>query len=757
MFTNFTEEARKVLTIAKKECNELKHPYIGTEHLLLAILKTKNDVRDKLFEYKINYENFKNEIINIIGIGTKTSNLTIYTPLLKRVLENAIIDAKEFNNGDVSINGLFASLLEEGEGVALRLLVELKIDLEELYSEFNYTLINKKKKKKKLIIDELGEDLVSKADFFDPVIGRDNEIKRILEILSRRTKNNPILVGDAGVGKTAIIEGISKLIAENKVPASLKKKRIISLDMASIVAGTKYRGEFEEKLKKIIKEVEENNDIILFIDEIHTLVGAGGAEGAIDASNIFKPALARNKLRCIGATTYDEYKKYIEQDSALERRFQKVVIKETSMEDTKKILMNLKPIYEKYHNVILKENIIDLIIEMTHKYIHDRYEPDKSIDILDEVCASVSLKENKKIKTYYKLEENYQSLIQNRTKAIINNNYQDAFKLKDNENNTLKLMHKLESEIRKNNKEVTKNDVAKIISERSDIPVYEILKQNKKIINNITQNLKKNIIGQDKIVNEIIRIATKIKLGFTNGCYSVLLAGPTGSGKTLLAETLGKSMNMNVLRLDMSEYTESHSTSKIIGSPPGYIGYNDNKYILDKIKTKPYTILILDEIEKAHQSVLNLFLQILDNNKIKDSMGRTIYFNNVFIIMTSNIGFNDKQVGFKRNNSYILNKLKEYFSLPFINRLDNILLFDNITDQAITLIIKNKINFLKNKYNIKISSKIVNEIKESSLFKEYGARKIDKLILDLESDIIERLISNEKGFKITSFKEKSIV
>ena len=757
MFTNFTEETRKVLTLAKKECNELKHPYVGTEHLLLGILKTNNDVSEKLKTYKIDYNIFKKEIINIIGIGTKTSELFLYTPLLKRIIENAIIDAKEFSNGDVSISGLFASLLEEGEGVALRLLLDLKVDLDALYTEFSYTLITKKKKKKKLMLEELGKNLVDTAEFLDPVIARDKEIKRVLEILSRRTKNNPVLVGHAGVGKTAIVEGISKLIHDNQVPNSLKKKKIISLDMASIVAGTKYRGEFEEKLKKIISEVEENDDIILFIDEIHTLVGAGGAEGAIDASNIFKPALARNKLRCIGATTYDEYKKYIEPDSALERRFQKVEIKETSLEDTKKILMNLKPIYEKYHNVFLKENIIDYILEMTNKYIYDRYEPDKSIDILDEVCASVSLKENKKIKSYNKLEEDYNNLIKTRNKAIINNNYQDAFLIKDNENNTLNKMNRLKNEINNTNNEVTKKDVAKIISEKSNIPVYEILKQNKKIVNNIRKNLNNTIIGQDKVIDEITKAATKIKLGFTNKCYALLFAGPSGVGKTLLAETLGKSLNMNILRLDMSEYSESHSASKIVGSPPGYVGYSDNKHVLDKIRNDPYTVLILDEIEKAHPNVLNLFLQILDNNKIKDSTGKTIKFSNVIIIMTSNIGFANNQVGFNKSKTHIINKLKETFSLPLINRIDNICLFEPITEEAITLIIKNKINNLKNKYHIKISPKVINEIRDLTDFSIYGARKVDKLILDLESNIIEKIIRNEKDFKITSFKEKSIV
>ena len=758
MFTNFTEEARKVLATAKKECTDLMHPYIGSEHLLLAILKSENDVSTKLKEYNINYQVLKKEIINVIGIGKEKNELFLYTPLLKRVIENAIVDAKEFSNGDVTINGLFASLLEEGEGVALRIMLELKVDLDELYSEFNYNLLTKKKKKKKLMLDELGENLVTKAEFFDPVIGRDNEIKRVLEILSRRTKNNPILVGNAGVGKTAIVEGISKLIYENKVPVNLRNKRIINLDMASLVAGTKYRGEFEEKLKKIIKEVEENDDIILFIDEIHTLVGAGGAEGAIDASNIFKPALARNKLRCIGATTLQEYKKFIEPDSALERRFQKVVINETNESDTKKILLSLKPIYEKYHHVIIKENILDFILKMTHKYIYDRYEPDKSIDILDEVCASVSLKENKKIKNYYNLEKEYNELIKTKNEAIISNDYQIAFTLKEKENNLLKKISKLENQISYANNVVSKSDVAKVISDKTGIPAYEIMQNNKKVIKQIKKALFEEIIGQDKVLEETIKIASKIKFGYTNGCVSLLLAGSSGVGKTMLAKTLSKCMNMPLIRLDMSEYTESHSVSKIIGSPPGYVGYSDHKYVLDRIKNKPYTILLLDEIEKAHPSIINLFLQVLDNNQMKDSAGNIVRFDNVFIIITSNVGFDKSKVGFNNNiRKQVINDLQEVLSIPIINRIDNVIVFDRINEKAINDIVSKKVNYLKKKYRVKINNKVIKEIVEKTNYLEYGARKVDKLILSLENLILDKIINGEKDLCITSFKEKSIV
>ena len=394
MFNNFTEEARKVLIEAKNEMQNLKHPYVGSEHLLLAILKYNKEIKDKLRDYNLTYDKLKSQIIKIIGVGSKKNDYFLYTPLLKRIIETSMIDSRENNNGCVTVNHLFSAILEEGEGVAIRIMLGMNLDLDELYHHFTPKIINTKKGEK-LIIDEIGVDLTKQAieNEIDPVVGRDDEIKRILEILSRRKKNNPILIGDAGVGKTAIVEELSRLISIGEVPRNLKNKRIISVDMASTVAGTKYRGEFEERIHKMLDELENNDNIILFIDEIHTIVGAGGAEGAIDASNIFKPALARNKMRLIGATTTEEYKKFIENDRALERRFQKVYIGEPKYDKLKEILLKIKKIYENYHHVLIKDDLIDLIIELSNKYIYDRKQPDKAIDILDEVCAHVSLKE----------------------------------------------------------------------------------------------------------------------------------------------------------------------------------------------------------------------------------------------------------------------------------------------------------------------------------------------------------------------------
>ncbi|MDD2435334.1 MAG: ATP-dependent Clp protease ATP-binding subunit [Bacilli bacterium] len=769
IFNNFTEEARKILIRAKEEMHELKHPYVGSEHLLLAILKDDNNISKKLKEYDFDYHVFKEEIINVVGVGTKANDYFLYTPLLKRVMEGATIDSKENNNGEVTINHLFSSLLEEGEGVAIRIMLGMNIDIDNLYNEFAYKVNNKVKKHKKLLLEELGIDLTNKAlnNELDPVVGRDKEIKRIIEILSRRTKNNPILIGEAGVGKTSIIEELSQMIVKCEVPLSLKNKRIISLDMATSVAGTKYRGEFEERIKKILKEVEENDEIILFIDEIHTLVGAGGAEGAIDAANIFKPALARNKLRCIGATTLDEYKKYIENDRALDRRFQKVFIEAPSMETLKQILIKLKPIYESYHKVIINDDIIDLIIDLSEKYIYDRNQPDKAIDIMDEVAAKVSLMEEKELTNYRELNKQLQTTINHKNDAIINNDFQLASKHKKKENLLMDKINNLEMKIYNQDtiKIVTKEDIASIISLKTKIPVYELLNESSSSVNNFKNNLNE-IIGQEKTIDALIKISKKIKLGFKqeNRCYSMMFVGNSGVGKTELAKIFSNNLvgQENVIKLDMSEYSEGHSISKIVGAPPGYVGYSDNKNILEEIRNHPNSVLILDEIEKAHQNIINLLFQVLDDGKIKDSKGNIVRFDNVIIIMTSNIGFNDCSIGFNKNEHAVLTKLKESFSISFINRIDNVLIFDDLNQKKMEQIINKKLERLKERYKkkeivIKIDEGIVGEILELSNYQEFGARKIDKIINDnLDNLIIDKVIDNQKNITIITLKESSI-
>ena len=761
MFGNFEEEARKVLVNAKKEMYELNHPYVSSEHLLLAILKGNNEISDKLKNFDLDYNRFKDEIIKIIGKGSKHSEWFLYTPLLKRILENAVIDAKDNNNGVVTIDHLFTSLLDEGEGVAIRILIGMNIDIDELYSEFVNKIVSKKSGKK-LLIDDIGVDLNKKAlnGNLDPVTGRDEEIKRVLEILSRRCKNNPLLIGEAGVGKTAIVEELANMIVRGEVPLALRNKRIISLDMASAVAGTKYRGEFEERMNKILKEIEENNDIILFIDEIHTLVGAGGAEGAIDASNIFKPALARGKIRCIGATTTLEYKKYIEKDSALERRFQTVMINEPSKKTVKSILMNLKDIYEGYHKVIIDEDIIDLIINLSSKYIYNRNEPDRSIDILDEVSAKVSLKESKDLKEYGTYNKKLKEVIKNKKKAIIDNDFDRASQFKNEEFSLMNKINNLELSLyKKHDRKVTKLDVASVINMKTGIPIYEILNEKSKLIKHTEKILSKHIVGQDEALKEVSKVAKKIKLGFNDKCFSFLFCGPSGVGKTLLAKTFGENLVGvdNIIRLDMSEYKEAHSISKLIGSPPGYVGYDDNTDIFEEIRNKPYSLLILDEIEKAHTNIINLFLQILDEGKVKNSKGKIIRFDNVVIIMTSNVGFHEINVGFNNSNSKI-SRLNDNFSIPFMNRVDKVICFNFLNEDNILKIIRMQLRDFKNKYSdkikIKISKDVENEILSLSNYEEYGARKISKIIKDrLESFVIDEIIDGKTEVYIKNLKQ----
>ena len=756
MFGNFTEEARGIIVRAKKEMYNLKHPYVGSEHLLLAILKDNNDISKKLKKYGITYDKLKEEIINVIGIGSKETEWFLYTPLLKRIMENAIIDSKENNNGEVTIEHLFTSLLEEGEGVAIRIMIGMDIDIDKLYEEFSYKFVNKSQKNKSLLLEELGIDLTKKAKNkeLDPVIGREEEIKRIEEILCRRTKNNPLLIGPAGVGKTALVEELSRMITNEEVPFNLKNKKIINLDMASLVAGTKYRGEFEDRVRKILKEAEENDEIILFIDEIHTLVGAGGAEGAIDASNIFKPALSRGKLRLIGATTIEEYKKFIKPDRALDRRFQTINIEIPDKNKVINILKKIKPIYEKYHNVIVSNEIIEQIAYLSEKYVYDRFEPDKSIDILDEVCSLVNLKENNKIKKYNNIKKEIKKIIEQKKNAIMNQDFEQASLLKMKENKLTNEINIMELNSENKRKKVTKEDVGEVIYKKTNIPVYELLDKKQEIIKNIEENLRANIIGQNEAIENLINITKRIKLGFKdNNCYSMLFCGPSGVGKTMTAQTFGKNLvGKNIIRLDMSEYIEPHSVSKLIGPPPGYVGYNEEN-ILEEIKNKPHSVLILDEIEKAHPNIINLFLQVLDNGKIKDSKGNYVKFNNITIIMTSNIGFEEKSIGFSKNENKITTKLKEHFSIPFINRIDNIIVFNELTKQDIEQLIENKIFNIKRKYlkeiTLKIDENVINEIIEESNYKEFGARKIDKIIKDkIENQIIDKIIENEKTINI---------
>ena len=741
---NFTEESRSLLISAKEEMYKLKHSYVGTEHLLLAILKS--NLKNRLNKYNITYEIALKNIKKIVGVGTKETDLFLYTPVLKRIIENSIIDSKD-NNTDVTPEILFLNFLEEGEGVGIRILLISNIDLDKLYLEFKDNYKNKKNKNNE-IINELGCNLNELN--IDPVIGREKEINRIIEILSRRSKNNPILIGEAGVGKTAIVEELSKRIKEGKVPSKLLGKKIIKVDMASVVAGTKYRGEFEEKIKKLINAVSDDHNIILFIDEIHTIVGAGGAEGAIDASNILKPALARNEISLIGATTISEYKKFICEDKALERRFQKVIIEEPNTMETINIITNLVPIYEKFHNVKINKKDIENIVKLSNKYIKDRHEPDASIDILDEVCSRVSLKESKKDLEYKKIVNEYNKINLQKKELIKKEKYEEALKIKEIEKYYLDKINTLELYRKKDVNKVTINDIANVIKDKCNLPIYEILGFNKKTINNIIRDINNVFYGQYNVKEKIAYLIKKVKLGYTdNKCISYMFLGPTGCGKTYLAEILSKKLvNDNVVTLDMVDYKDPSSINKLIGTTPGYVGYKDNNNIFEIIKTKPNSILILDKIDEACNDVIKLFSQILDSSKIRDSKGEYIYFNNVIIIMTSSLNCNN--LGFKPNENY---NLKEYFSESFINKIDEIIVFDNLDKKTVEKIIKNRINELVNKYDIQIhyDNTIIDEIINMSEYKLYGASKINSIINNkINNLIINELINNNKKIHLTT-------
>ena len=735
MFSKFDENAQKVLLLAKKEMSDLCHPYVGSEHLLLAILhNVELQVTKLLNEYGITYDIYKNEIIKVIGIGKTTNTWFLYTPLLKRIIENAIYDSKDDDNL-VTVERLFISLLEEGEGVANRILLGMNIDVDFLYEKFiNTFLYSKSRKNKKLLLEEYAVDLNNKYedDEFDPVIGRDIQIDRIIEILLRRTKNNPLLIGDAGVGKTAIVEELVRRIVLKNVPKKLENVHIYSISLSSLVAGTKYRGEFEERINKIIEEVEDDPDVILFIDEIHTLVGAGGADGAIDASNILKPYLSRGKIRIIGATTKNEYSKYLEKERALDRRFQKVYINEPETDVVKDILIGSKSIYEKFHGVEISDEIIDSIVDLTIKYVNQGFLPDKAIDVLDEACSRASLIDNSYEKRIKRDSLKIEEIKKEKNKAIILHDYKLALELRDkqekleNDYNKLCINYDVTSE----RKKLTLDHVYDVLYERTKIPIKLINSfDSKKIYNYLT----KIVLGQNDSIKKIVDILSNVK---KNVPISLFLVGKSGVGKTFFVKEYAKLLypKDSFIKLDMSEYKEKHSISKIIGSPPGYLGYDDNNFVLARVKQNPYCILLLDEFEKAHPDVIRLFLQVFDDGRMTTSSGEIVDFSNALIFMTSNIGTAKECIGFKyRNEEFIQNKLKEFLGIEFVNRLDSIVFFDNISEKTIEKIINNKLKALgKNDF----SPEIVDKIKKECEYSKFGVRKIDRLIDKYIKDLI---------------------
>ena len=753
MFSKYDEEAKKVLVNMQKEMVSLKHPYIGSEHLLLSLLKYGNkDIVNKFKDVGVTYDVFRNELIKVVGIGKSNNDFYLYTPLLRSILESANIDSSDKGKKQVDTSDLFLALFEEGEGVAIRILLGMDVDVDSLYDDF---YVSKKTKNVKLSVETFGIDLNKKCSNgeIDPVVGRDREISRLLEILSRRTKNNPLLLGDAGVGKTAIVEELARRLETSNVPSKLIGKRIISVSMASLVAGTKYRGEFEERLEKIISELEDNDDVILFIDEIHTLVGAGGAEGAIDASNILKPALARGKIKVIGATTTSEYKEFIESDKALSRRFQIVVVEEPSLDETINILKKLRPIYENYHKVKISDDVISEIVSLSDRYIYDRKMPDKAIDVMDEVCSrtSVSLYKSDNMNEIIDKLSEVKNL---KNESIMNNNFNEAFLYKKTEMILEDKKNKIElKSANKCYRKIKKDDVFKIVEEKSKIPIY---RDTVRAFDKFETFISNAVFGQDEAIKLVCDTFKKNSFSRAKGKpISFLFVGPTGVGKTLLAKEYGKYFyGDNIIRVDMSEYRESHSVSKMIGSPPGYVGYTDNKNVFEQVKDNPYSLIILDEIEKGSREVINLFLQVLDEGEAKNSKGEVINFSNTTIIMTSNLGCAKSSIGFSDNVNY--EDINKFFGLEFVNRIGNVVKFNKIDDVTSRRLVNSKLSNLRKFYKNKdivcsFSNKLVSEIVNLCQYEKYGARKIDGIISDrVESVIIDKILEGVDRVRIDS-------
>ena len=703
MFNNFGFIGSKILKDAEEERKNLSHPYVGSEHLLLAILKNKSKTKEILEDYGLTYKKFRQELIDIVGIPKKNIDVNLYTPLLKRILSSALSDAKENNKGIVTESHLIVALLDEGEGIAIRIMIGMNINIDDLYDELRVK--PQDIKKEKLEIFNIGRVLNDKVEEFDEVIGRDKEINEVIEVLLRKKKSNPLLIGPAGVGKTAIVEELAKRINAKDVPFPLLNKKIIDLPMGDLVSGTKYRGEFEERLTKIIKEVIKNKDIILFIDEVHTMVNAGGAEGAINAGDILKPYLARGELKVIGATTTEEYEKFIAKDKALERRFETILVTEPSLDETKEILLGLKSSYENHHNIKITNKNIDDIVFLANKYLFKKKNPDKTIDLLDSICAYVKRKNILK-EDLIALEQKVEALTKQKEKYVLDNLFDKAL-------DTCLKLNEIEQEINalKQNKsdEITYMDILKVIEQKSNIPLF-INKD--ELLNKIKEALFVNILYEDKALNKLI---DNLKIFYNNErSLKLLLTGPSGVGKTSCVKILKEVTKNNLIRLDMSEYKDQTSLSKLIGTHGGYIGYND-PFIFKEVKYNPYSIILVDELEKAHSSIINLFLQIMDEGFIHDAHGETIDFSHTLIIMTSNVG-GKENVGFINQGS---EELQEFFSEEFLGRFDDIISFNKITkEQALT--------FLKTK--LKDDTINYEELLKDTSYEKYGFRYLKKLI-----------------------------
>ena len=775
MMYQFTNRAQKALELANEIAIELGHNYIGTEHLLYGLVKEGTGVASRvLTQQGVTPEDIVQKIEELIG---KNENANIeeigFTPRTKGVIENAFIESRKNGSQYIGTEHLLYGIMREGDSVAVRIMMDLGVNSQILYNHLingvKEETINSKdsgSKTKKLgsynqtqTLNQYGVDLTKKAieGKLDPVIGRKDEIERVIQILSRRMKNNPCLIGEPGVGKTAVVEGLAEKIIAEDVPEMLKNKRVVSIDISSMVAGAKYRGDFEERIKKCLEEVRKVGDVILFIDEIHTIVGAGSAEGAVDAANILKPLLARGEVQVIGATTLNEYRKYIEKDSALERRFSPVTVNEPTEEETIQILQGLRDKYEAHHNVEIGEDAIKAAVELSSRYINDRFMPDKAIDLIDEAASKLKMRTYTRPENLNKIEEKVNSYEKEKEEAIRVQDFEKAAKLRDKEREMKQKLEKEKEKWESKNKssvtKLTKEDIAEVIASWTGIPAKRITEDENEKLKHLEDNLHKRVIGQNEAVTAISKAIRRSRVGLKDPnrpIGSFLFLGPTGVGKTELSKALAEVLFGNenaMIRVDMSEFMEPHSVSKLIGAPPGYVGYDEGGQLTEKIRRKPYSVILFDEVEKAHPDVMNMLLQILEDGRLTDSNGRTVNFKNTVIIMTSNIGarlITDKTtLGFGINKESekeyentkkdVMAELKKQFRPEFINRIDEIIVFHKLTENETNQIIRIMLDKVKSRLkeqniNIDFDESIIKYVAKNGIDVNYGARPLRRTI-----------------------------
>lgn len=792
MFGRLTERAQRVLAHAQEEAIRLNHNNIGTEHLLLGLVKEPDGIAAKvLAAYNITEEKVVQEVEQLIGHGTDMGGTIQYTPRAKKVIELSLDEARKLNHNFVGTEHILLGLIRENEGVAARVLANLDLNITKARSQVVKLLGSPEmdakghgeaKAQGTPTLNGLARDLtvIAKDGTLDPVIGRADEVTRIIEVLSRRTKNNPVLIGEPGVGKTAIVEGLAQAIVNNEVPETLKGKRVMSLDMGTVVAGTKYRGEFEERLKKVMDEIHAAGNIILFIDELHTLIGAGGAEGAIDASNILKPALARGEIQCIGATTLEEYRKYIEKDAALERRFQPVQVDEPNVEDAIEILRGLRDRYEAHHRIQISDEALVAAVKMSDRYISDRFLPDKAIDLIDEASSKVRLRNYTTPPSLKELEAELEKVKNEKDAAVHSQEFEQAAALRDKQSQLEKQLDETKKEWQKtqgsNNTSVTPDDIAIVVANWTGIPLNKIAETESQKLLNLEEILHDRVVGQHDAVVSISKAVRRARAGLKDPkrpIGSFIFLGPTGVGKTELARALAEAMfgeEDAMIRVDMSEFMEKHSVSRLVGSPPGYVGFEEGGQLTEKVRRKPYSVILFDEIEKAHPDVFNMLLQVLDDGRLTDSKGRTVDFRNTVIIMTSNVGAQElkdnKFVGFGGSDAAqdyetirktMMDELKKQFRPEFLNRIDDIIVFHKLEKEQLKEIVTFMVNGLTKRLKeqdiyITLTDAAKEKVADDGYDPEYGARPLTRSIQkNIEDKLSEELLKGEElaGHNVT--------